>query len=108
MKKARLRGEVEICERHREEKRKKNNLERQALEERRAKSRCGREPKEDSPDKDDENDDDDDDDDDDSEGMAACLDRVLQGLPQPADRRLFVARGGFQGAGRRAPRRAPK
>ena len=58
---------------------KRKNLERQVLEERRAKQRCGGEPKEESPDDDDGNDDDDNDD---PEGMAARLDRVLQGLPQ--------------------------
>ena len=63
-----------------EKKEKKKNLECQALEERRAKSRHEGEPEEESPDEDDS--DDDNEDDDDSEGMAARLDRALQGLPQ--------------------------
>ena len=63
----------------RKKKEKKKNLEWQALEERRAKSRHEGEPEEESPDEDDS---DDDDDDDDSEGMAAQLDRAVQGLPQ--------------------------
>jgi hypothetical protein len=58
---------------------KMKNLERQALEERRAKARREGGAKEDSPDEDDG---DDDDDDEDSKGMAARLDRVLHGLPQ--------------------------
>ena len=60
-------------------KEKKKNLERQALETRRAKSRQSGEPKEESPDEDDSGDDDDDSDD--SEGMASCLDRILEGPP---------------------------
>ena len=56
-------------------KEKKKNLERQALEERHAKARREVIPEEYSPDEDD-------DDDEDSEGMAARLDRVLQGLLQ--------------------------
>jgi len=59
---------------------KKKNLERQALEARRAKSRCGGESEVDSPDEDDESDDGDDDDD--SEGMAARLDRILEDPPR--------------------------
>ena len=56
---------------------KKKNLDRQALEARRAKSRQRGEPEEESP-----NDDDDDDDSDDSEGMASRLDRILEGPPR--------------------------
>ena len=59
-------------------KERKNNLEREALKECRAKSRHEGEPNEDSPDEDDDGDNDDDDED--SEGMAARLDRALQGL----------------------------
>ena len=59
---------------------KKKNLERQALETRRAKSRQRGEPEEDSPDEDDGNDGDDGSDD--SEGMAARLNRILEGPPQ--------------------------
>ena len=58
-------------------KEKRKNLERQALKERRAKARREGRLEEDSPDEDD-----DDEDDEDSEGMAAHLDRVLQGPPQ--------------------------
>ena len=61
-------------------KEKRTNLKRQALEERRSKQRREGEPEEESPNEDDG--DDHDDDDDDSEGMAARLDRVMQGLPQ--------------------------
>ena len=61
-------------------KEKKKNLERQALETRRAKSRQRGEPEEDSPDEDDGNEGDDGSDD--SEGMAARLDRILEGPPQ--------------------------
>ena len=61
---------------------KKKNLERQVLETRRAKSRQRGEPKEDSPDED--NGDEGDDGSDDSEGMASCLDRILEG-PSQAD-----------------------
>jgi len=68
---------VQDAEKKKKEKRK--NLERQALEECQAKARHEGEPQEDSPDEDDG---DDDDDDNDSEGMAAHLDRALQGLPQ--------------------------
>ena len=61
-------------------KEKKKNLERQALEKRRAKSRQRGESEEESPDEDDGNDGDDDSDD--SEGMAARLDKILEGPPQ--------------------------
>jgi len=69
-------------------KEKKKNLDRQALETRRAKSRQRGEPEEDSPDEVDGNKGDDDSDD--SEGMAARLDKILEGSPQadvlrPAD-----------------------
>ena len=60
-------------------KERKNNLEREALKECRAKSRHEGEPKEDSPDEDDDGDNDDDDED--YEGMVARLDRALQDLP---------------------------
>ena len=60
-----------------EKKEKKKSLERQALEECLAKSRHEGEPEEESPDEDDS-----DDDDDDSDGMAARLDRAVQGQPQ--------------------------
>ena len=59
---------------------KKKNLERQVLEKRRAKSRQKGESEEESPDEDDGNEGDDDSDD--SEGMAARLDRILEGPPQ--------------------------
>ena len=59
---------------------KNKNLERQALETRRAKSRQRGEPEEDSPDEDDG--DEGDDGSDDSEGMASRLDRILEGPPQ--------------------------
>ena len=59
---------------------KKKNVERQALETRRAKSRQRGEPEEESPDEDDGGDGDDDNDD--SEGMASRLDRILEGPPQ--------------------------
>ena len=61
-------------------KEKKKNLERQALEKRRAKSRQRGESEEESPDEDDGNDGDGDSDD--SEGMAARLDKILEGPPQ--------------------------
>jgi len=61
-------------------KEKKKNLERQALETCRAKSRQKGEPEEDSPDEDDN--DEGDDGSDDSEGMASRLDRILEGPPQ--------------------------
>jgi hypothetical protein len=64
----------------RKKKEKKKNLEWQALEEHRGKSRCEGEPEEDSPDEDDDGDDDDDDED--TKAMAAGLDQALQGLPQ--------------------------
>jgi len=57
---------------------KKKNLNRQALEARRAKSRQRGEPEEEST----SDDDDDDEDSDDSEGMASRLDRILEGLPR--------------------------
>ena len=57
---------------------KKKNLDRQALEARRAKSRQRGEPEEESP----SDDDDDDEDSDDSEGMASRLDRILDGPPR--------------------------
>jgi len=57
---------------------KKKNLDCQALEARRAKSRQRGEPEEESP----SNDDDDDEDSDDSEGMASRLDRILEGPPR--------------------------
>ena len=57
---------------------KKKNLDRQALEARRAKSRQRGEPEEESP----SDDDDDDEDSDDSEGMASRLDRILEGPPR--------------------------
>jgi hypothetical protein len=56
----------------------KKNLDRQALEARRAKSRQRGEPEEESP----SDDDDDDEDSDDSEGMASRLDRILEGPPR--------------------------
>ena len=61
-------------------KEKKENLERQALEKRRAKSRQRGESEEESPDEDDGNDGDGDSDD--SEGMAAHLDKILEDPPQ--------------------------
>jgi hypothetical protein len=57
---------------------KKKNLDRQALEVRRAKSRQRGEPEEESP----NDDDDDDESSDDSEGMASRLDRILEGPPR--------------------------
>ena len=63
-------------------KEKKKNLDRQALEECRAKSRQRGEPEEESPDEDDGGDGNDDSDD--SEGMASRLDRILEG-PHRAD-----------------------
>ena len=57
---------------------KKKNLDRQALEARRAKSRQRGEPEEESP----SDDDDDDEGSDDSEGMASRLDRILEGPPR--------------------------
>jgi hypothetical protein len=57
---------------------KKKNLDHQALEARRAKSRQRGEPEEEYP----GDDDDDDEDSDDSEGMASRLDRILEGPPQ--------------------------
>ena len=57
---------------------KKKNLDRQALEARRAKSRQRGEPEEESP----SDDDDDDEDSGDSEGMASRLDRILEGPPR--------------------------
>ena len=59
---------------------KKKNLEQQALEKRRAKSRQRGESEEESPDEDDGGDGDDGSDD--SEGMAARLDKILEGPPQ--------------------------
>ena len=59
---------------------KKKNLDRQALEARRAKSRQRGEPEEESPSEDDGGDGDDDSDD--SEGMASRLDRILEGPPR--------------------------
>jgi len=61
-------------------KEKKKNLESQALETRRSKSRQRGEPEEESLDEDDGGDDDDDSDD--SEGMASRLDRILEGPPR--------------------------
>ena len=61
-------------------KEKKKNIERQALETRRAKSRQRGEPEEESPNEDDSGDGDDDSDD--SEGMASRLDRILEGSPR--------------------------
>ena len=61
-------------------KEKKKNLERQALEKRCVKSMQRGESEEESPDEDDGNDEDDDSDD--SEGMAARLDKILEGPPQ--------------------------
>ena len=60
-------------------KEKKKNLERQALDMRRGKSRQRGEREEESPDEDDGGDGDDDSDD--SEGMASRLDRILEGPP---------------------------
>jgi len=57
---------------------KKKNLDRQALEARRAKSKQRGEPEEESP----NDDDDDDEDSDDSEGKASRLDRILEGPPR--------------------------
>ena len=57
---------------------KKKNLDRQALEARRAKSRQRGEPEEESS----SDDDDGDEDSDDSEGMASRLDRILEGPPR--------------------------
>ena len=59
---------------------KKNILDRQSLEARRAKSRQRGEPEEESPSEDDGGDGDDDSDD--SEGMESCLDRILEGPPR--------------------------
>jgi len=59
---------------------KKKNLDRQALEARRAKSRQRGEPEEESPSDDDGGDGDDDSDD--SEGMVSRLDRILEGPPR--------------------------
>ena len=56
---------------------KKKNLDHQALEARRAKSRQRGEPEEESP----SDDDYDDEGSDDSEGMASCLDRMIEGPP---------------------------
>ena len=61
-------------------KEKKTNLDHQALETRRAKSRQRGEPEKDSPDEDDGNEGDDGSND--SERMAACLDKILEGPPQ--------------------------
>ena len=61
-------------------KEKKRNLDRQALEAGRAKSRQRGEPEEESPNEDDGGDGDDDSDD--SEGMASRLNRILEGPPQ--------------------------
>ena len=61
-------------------KEKKKNLERQALEKHRVKSRQRGESEEESPDEDDGNDGDNDSDD--FEGMAARLDKILEGPPQ--------------------------
>lgn len=72
-------------------KEKKKNLERQALETRRVKSRQRGEPEEESPDEDDGGDGDDDSDD--SEGMASRLDRILEGPPQTG---VDVPRTGVQ------------
>jgi hypothetical protein len=58
---------------------KKKNLTRQALETRRAKSRQRGKPEEESPDEYDGGDGDDDSDD--SEGMASCLDQIIEGSP---------------------------
>ena len=57
---------------------KKKNLNRQALDARRAKSRQRGEPEEESP----SEDDDDDEDSNDSEGMASRLGRILEGPPR--------------------------
>ena len=65
-----------------EKKEKKKNLARQALETRRAKSRQRGEREEESPDEDDG--DNGDDDSDDSEGMASCLNRILEVRLRPA------------------------
>ena len=59
---------------------KMKNLDRQALEARRAKSRQRGEPEEESPSEDDGGDDDDDSDD--SEGVASRLDQILEGPPR--------------------------
>jgi len=61
-------------------KEKTKNLDRQALDARRAKSRQMGEPKEESPSEDDSGDGDDDSDD--SEGMASRLDQILEGPPR--------------------------
>ena len=61
-------------------KEKTKNLDRQALDARRAKSRQMGEPKEESPTEDDSGDGDDDNDD--SEGMASRLDQILEGPPR--------------------------
>ena len=58
---------------------KKKNLDRQALEACRSKSRQRGEPEEESPSNDDG---DDDEDSDDNEGMASHLDRILEGPPR--------------------------
>jgi hypothetical protein len=86
-----------------EKKEKRKNLERQALEECRGQVRREGRPEEDSPD---EDNDDDFDDDDDSEGMAACLDRILQAPPH-ADVSLsrMVAPKGSQGGEHEGRRR---
>ena len=78
-----MRGDASLPEKQKstkdleKKKEKKKNLERQALEKRRAKSRQKGESEEDSPDEDDGNEGDDDNND--SEGMAARLDRILEG-----------------------------
>ena len=74
-------------------KEKKKNLERQALEKHRAKSRQRGESEEESPDEDDGNDGDDDSDD--SEGMAARLDKILEGRHRPTS--TFHGRGPLRG-----------
>jgi hypothetical protein len=63
-----------------EKKEKKKNIAWQGLERRRAKARHERKPEEDSPKKEDE--DDDNNDGEDVEGMAACLDCLLQPPPR--------------------------
>ena len=86
-------------------KEKKKNLERQVLEKRRAKSRQKGESEEESRNEDDGNEGDDDSDD--SEGMAARLDRILEGPPQAdVDVPQTGARAGPAIVSRGSPHRA--
>ena len=82
-------------------KEKKKNLECQALETRRAKSRQRGEPEEESPDEDDGGDDDDDSND--SKGMASHPDRILEG---PSWTDVDAPRMGAPKGGKRVSRAA--